>query len=101
MVETSDPDQIVNVIPVKPKSRGGKDVILLSLFHFMSGERHRILLIHFTLGNKFKKMAGDVQNPAGGIVMHGNGHSALAGDQADVANGSVAKIFWKVAKVCA
>src|SRR6266481_9641394 len=97
MVETRHANQIVNVIAIKTESRGGKNVILLPLFHFMSGERHRILLIHFTLGNKFKKMAGDVQNPAGGIVMHGNGHSALAGDQADVANGSVAKIFWKVA----
>ena len=37
-------------------------------------------------------MAGNVQDAARGVVRHGNGHAAFAGDEADIADRRVPEI---------
>ena len=96
MIEAGNADQIMSVIPIQAESSRRQDEVGLALLHLVGRDDGRLRRIGLLLRQELEVMTADIEDAARGVVGEGDGHSALAGDETNVADRRIAKIAWKV-----
>src|SRR6266478_1990976 len=96
VIEARNADQIMNVVTIQAESGRRQDEVGLALLHLVGREDGRLRRVGLLLRQELEVMTADIEDAARGVIGEGNGHSALAGDETNVADRRVAKVTWKV-----